>query len=123
MLAAILLAVFPPAALFAVDARAYAMCAMFVTIAVLAIDGDRPVVAALALVAAAYSHYYGVLFFPILLIGPAAEPLRLRSGQAAAVRPAGPFGFAQGRRQRYARIGSLALASVLYLPGFWLAWR
>jgi hypothetical protein len=111
MLAAILLAVFPPAALFAVDARAYAMCAMFVTIAVLAIDADRPVVAALALVAAAYSHYYGVLFFPILLVGPAtaAEP--------AAVRPAG--------RQRYIHVRwwSMVLACVLYLPGFWLAWR
>jgi hypothetical protein len=120
-LAVILLAVFPPAVLFAVDARAYAMCAMFVTIAVLAIDEDRPVAAALALAAAAYSHYYGVLFFPLLLIGPAAELLRLRSGQAAAVQPASPFGFAQGRRRRYTRLGSLALASFLYLPGFWLA--
>ncbi|HEY4641838.1 MAG TPA: hypothetical protein VII75_10880, partial [Thermoanaerobaculia bacterium] len=69
VIAALLLAVFPPAILFAADARAYAMCAMFVTIAVLAIDDDRPFAAALALVAAAYSHYYGVLFFPILLMG------------------------------------------------------
>jgi hypothetical protein len=126
MLAAILLAVFPPAILFAVDARAYALCAMFVTIGVLAIDRDRPVVAALALVAAAYSHYYGVLLFPILLLGSAAEPLRLRSGQAAAVQPASPFGFAQGRRRRYVRRRylrslSLALAVILYLPAFWLA--
>jgi hypothetical protein len=108
--AAILLAVFPPAVLFAVDARAYAMCAMFVTMAVLAIDGDRPVVAALALVGAAYSHYYGVLLFPILLIGPAAEP--------AAVRPAGRQRYVS---QRYVSFGALALAVILYLPGFWLA--
>jgi len=93
MIAALLLAVFPPAILFAADARAYAMCAMFVTIAVLAIDDDRPYVAALALVAAAYVHYYGVLFFPILLLGR------------------------HERRRWYA----LATAVLLFLPGFWLA--
>jgi hypothetical protein len=93
VIAALLLAVFPPAILFAVDARAYAMCAMFVTIAVLAIDEDRPYVAAIALVAAAYSHYYGVLFFPILLLGR------------------------YDRRRSYA----LAMAVVLFFPGFWLA--
>ena len=99
-LAAILLTVFPPAVLFAADARAYAMCAMFVTIAVLAIDRDRPLVAALALVAAAYSHYYGVLFFPLLILRP--------------VSPA-------GRRRPIIRLRALALAILLYIPGFWLA--
>jgi hypothetical protein len=107
--AALLMAVFPPSVLFAADARAYAMCAMFVTMAVLAIDEDRPFVAALALVLAAYSHYYGVLFFPILLL-TAAGP--------AAIQPAG--------RRRYdwqRRFASLALASVLFVPGFILALR
>jgi hypothetical protein len=99
---ALLLAVFPPAVLLAADARAYALCAMFVTMAILAIDDDRPMLAAIALVAAAYSHYYGVLFFPILLMTTAAEP--------AAVQPAS--------RRRYA---SFALAVLLYIPGFWLA--
>lgn len=93
VIAALLLAVFPPAILFAADARAYAMCAMFVTIAVLAIDDDRPFVAALALVAAAYSHYYGVLFFPILLLGR------------------------YDRRRWYA----LAMAVFLFIPGLLLA--
>ena len=65
--AALLFAVFPPAVLFAVDARAYAMCAMFVTIGVLALDRDRYEVAAIAFVFAAYSHYYGFLFFPLLI--------------------------------------------------------
>jgi hypothetical protein len=102
---ALLLAVFPPAVLFAADARAYALCAMFVTMAILAIDDDRPMLAALALVAAAYSHYYGVLFFPILLMTPAVEP--------AAVQPAS--------RRRYASFGAFALAVTLYIPGFWLA--
>jgi hypothetical protein len=112
--AALLFAVLPPAVLFAADARAYAMCAMFVTIAVLAIDRDRPFVAALALVLAAYSHYYGVLFFPILLL-TAAGP--------AAIQPAGrrryvwSWRYALGRR----RFASLALAVVLFMPGFWLA--
>ena len=99
---ALLLAVFPPAVLFAVDARAYALCAMFVTMAILAIDDDRPFVAALTLVAAAYSHYYGVLFFPLLLMRSAGGP--------PAVPPA-------ARRRFYA----LALAVTLYIPGFWLA--
>jgi hypothetical protein len=65
--AAALLAVFPPAVLMAVDGRAYALCALFVTIGVLALDDDRPWLAACAFVLAAYSHYYGVLFFPLLL--------------------------------------------------------
>jgi hypothetical protein len=64
--AAALLAVFPPAVLYAVDARAYALCAMFVALGVLALDRERPYAAALLFVAAAYSHYYGVLFLPLL---------------------------------------------------------
>jgi hypothetical protein len=104
--AALLLAAFPPAILFAPDARAYAMCALFVTIAILSIDRDRPVLAALSLVAAAYSHYYGVLFFPLLL---------MRSEKrSAGGSPAGP---PAARRRFYA----LALAALLYIPGFWLA--
>lgn len=91
--AALLLAVFPAAILFSADARAYAMCAMFVTIAVLAIDGDRPFAAALALALAAYSHYYGVLLFPILLLGR------------------------YDRRRWYA----LAMAIFLFIPGLLLA--
>jgi hypothetical protein len=106
-IAALLLAVFPPAILFAADARAYAMCAMFVTIAVLAVDDDRPFAAAFALIAAAYSHYYGVLFFPMLLLGPAGEP--------PAVQPA------SRRRYDRRRVYALATAVILFLPGFWLA--
>ncbi|HEX7681883.1 MAG TPA: hypothetical protein VF713_27435, partial [Thermoanaerobaculia bacterium] len=100
--AALLLAVFPPAVLIAVDARAYALCAMFVTLAILAIDRDRPMLAALLLVAAAYSHYYGVLFFPMLLLG---------SGSPGATRP----------RPARRRFFALLLAVFLYIPGFWLA--
>jgi len=107
MTAALLLAVLPPAILFAADARAYAMCAMFVTFAVLAVDDDRPFAAGLALVAAAYSHYYGVLFFPMLLLPRAGN-------RSAGGSPAGP---PAARRRVYA----LVAAIVLYVPGFLLA--
>jgi hypothetical protein len=63
---AMLVAVFPPSVLFSVDARSYALCATLVTFAVLAIDRKRPWIGCVALVLAAYSHYYAVLFFPLL---------------------------------------------------------
>jgi hypothetical protein len=93
--AAALLAVFPPAVLFAVDARAYALCAMFVALGVMALDrvvAGAPArlhtyAAALLFVAAAYSHYYGVLFFVLLW--------------------------------RHWR--AFAIAVLLFLPGAWLA--
>lgn len=66
--AAVLLAVYPPAVLLAVDARAYALAALFITVAVLAVDRDRPLLATIALVLAAYTHYYAVLFLPLLLL-------------------------------------------------------
>src|SRR6201999_972797 len=70
-LAAALLAVHPPSVLFAVDARAYALCAMFSTIGVVALarwqasaDASAArrllIVATGAFVLAAWSHYYGV---------------------------------------------------------------
>lgn len=65
--AGLLLAVYPAAAFFATEARAYALCSLFVTVGVLAADQRKEIVAAVALVAAAYTHYYGVLFFPLLL--------------------------------------------------------
>jgi hypothetical protein len=108
-LAALFVAVFPPAVLFAVDARSYALCAMFVTLGMLSLErcedaGLKPgprqtsrrwmwaglqpgVLAALFVVAAAYSHYYGALFIPLLLRKPRA----------------------------------LLLAVLLFAPGLWLA--
>ena len=65
-LAVLLLAFYVPAALHGVDARAYALCAMFVTAGIVAIVYERAFLAALAFVLAAYSHYYGVLFFATL---------------------------------------------------------
>src|SRR5213075_2608966 len=52
-----LAAALPPSVLFAVDARSYAMCAMFVTIGVLALARERYGVAGVSFVLAAYSHY------------------------------------------------------------------
>ena len=63
--AAAFVAVFPPSVLLAVDARAYALCALFVTIGVLYEKYE-----AIAFVLAAYSHFYGVLFFPLLVRKP-----------------------------------------------------
>ena len=96
-LAALLLALYPPAALFAVDARAYALCALFVTIGVLAWDSNRSLLAAFSLALAAHTHYYGVLFFPLLLIR-------------------------RGRRMASAVL-SFLLALLLFLPGLLLALR
>jgi len=73
-LAAALLAVYPPAIFASADARAYALCALFVTIAVLSLDAHRDFTAALALVVAAYAHYYGAFFFPILLLRKRVVP-------------------------------------------------
>ncbi|MEO8034699.1 MAG: hypothetical protein ABI837_09720, partial [Acidobacteriota bacterium] len=91
--AALLLAAYPAAVLYAGEARAYTLAALFITIGVLALDADHPFAAAVAFVAAAYTHYYGVLFFPVLL-------LRGRRGVAAA-----------------------AMAGLLFLPGFVLAFH
>ncbi|HEX3070976.1 MAG TPA: hypothetical protein VHX14_20570 [Thermoanaerobaculia bacterium] len=119
--AALLLAVFPPAVLFAADTRAYAMCAMFVTIAVLAVDEDRPVVAAIVLVLAAYSHYYGALCFPMLL-APGARSASIRpAGRLRSIvwRFLGPGSFGWDPFGRH--WSALALAALLFVPGVLLA--
>ncbi|MBV8520332.1 MAG: hypothetical protein JO197_23275 [Acidobacteria bacterium] len=79
-LACIALAVYPPAALMAIDARAYALCALFVTLALVAWDAGRVDLAALALVGAAYTHDYAFFFFPLLLV--AARERRVRAALA-----------------------------------------
>ncbi|HEY6844488.1 MAG TPA: hypothetical protein VI391_09985 [Thermoanaerobaculia bacterium] len=98
IVAAALLAVFPPAVLFAVDSRAYALCAMFVTMGVLLID-DRPYLSALSFVAAAYSHYYGALLIPLSL------------GR----------GWRGAPGERRPSIKTFALSVLLFAPGVWLA--
>jgi hypothetical protein len=65
--AAALIAVFPPAVLYSVDARAYALCAMFVSLGLVALAYQRPFLAAAALLLGAYSHYYGALFLVLLI--------------------------------------------------------
>jgi hypothetical protein len=108
-IAALLLAVFPAHVYFSTEARAYALAALFAGIAALAIDawlrsGRRMAlgVAVVAMLAAAWCHYYGVLFFPVPLV-------------AAAV----------ARRKRAALEGLIAgaIAGIGFLPGFWLALR
>ncbi|HYK00808.1 MAG TPA: hypothetical protein VE974_03570 [Thermoanaerobaculia bacterium] len=92
-IAATLLALYPPAALFAVDARAYALCGLFVAIGSVAVHEKRPFVAAGAFLLAAYTHWYGALFLPLVLL----------------VKP------------RSRAFAALAIASILFAPGLWLA--
>jgi hypothetical protein len=78
LLAAALLAVYAPAVFYATEARAYALCAMLVAMGVMNLEcgGHAAAVRApawpahstIAFVLAAYAHYYGVLFFPLLLL-------------------------------------------------------
>ncbi len=91
---ALILAVYPPAALFAVDARAYALCGLFVTAGVIAMRRQKLELAAVMFVLAAYSHYYGVLFFPLPLAG-------------------------EGPAKRRAR--AVFLEAILFIPGFLMA--
>ncbi|HUJ13237.1 MAG TPA: hypothetical protein VL284_05530 [Thermoanaerobaculia bacterium] len=104
LVAAALLAAFPPAVLLSVDARSYALCAMFVTIGVLALAEERAYVAAIAFVLAAYSHYYGALFFPLLPFAGYRFPSSPRN-----------------RRQANGNWLAFGLAIVLFSPGVWLA--
>jgi hypothetical protein len=92
-IAATLLALYPPAALFAVDARAYALCGLFVALGSVAIHEKRPFAAAGAFLLAAYTHWYGALFLPLVLL------VKPRTRAAAA----------------------LAVAAVLFIPGLQLA--
>jgi hypothetical protein len=105
LLGAALLAIYPPAVLLAVDARAYALCALLVTAGVIALDDERPMVAAFLFVLAAYSHYYGVLFFPLLLF------------PSPGLRPPSPRARGEGR------VRAFLVASILFIPGFLLAFH
>ncbi len=115
LLSGALLALYPPAVLFAVDARAYALCALFVTTAVMALDDEHPWAAAVLLVLAAYSHYYGVLFFPVLLFGTRYR-VSGTGGSSASGKNAPDTGYPIPNRIR-----EFLLAIVLFLPGFYLA--
>jgi len=113
--AAALLAVYPPALLMAVDARAYALCALFVTAGIVLLDQRRAFAAALAFVLAAYTHYYGALFFPVLCIhlgeghGPGFSP-------AAGLKP----GLRPSPRDR---VLAVIFSVLLFLPGLYLAFH
>ncbi|MGZ5476427.1 MAG: hypothetical protein ACXW29_08895 [Thermoanaerobaculia bacterium] len=95
-ISALILAVYPPAALFAVDARAYALCGLFVTAGVIALRKQKLDLAAVMFVLAAYSHYYGVLFFPLPLAG-------------------------EGPAKR--RVRAIALEAILFIPGFMMTFN
>lgn len=93
LVAAALLAVYPPAVLFAVEARAYALCGLLIAVAALAFLERKPWLSAVAVLLAAYSHWYGAFFFPLLLLG----------------------------RPRFQALLSAAVVAMLFLPGLFLA--
>jgi hypothetical protein len=112
--AAALLAVYPPSVLLGVDARAYALCALFVTIGVLLVDRQRVFEAAVAFVLAAYTHYYGALFFPLLLLSGARVP----SPATRAESDAGEGTRAPLRTRVYGFLGAVALFGPALLLAF-----
>lgn len=74
-IAALLLALLPSHVYFSTEARAYAVCALFVGVASLLLmhfletgDSRGLLLGCASLVVAAYTHYYGVLFFPLPLV-------------------------------------------------------
>ncbi|HVR43526.1 MAG TPA: hypothetical protein VMS56_08780 [Thermoanaerobaculia bacterium] len=106
-IAAMILAVFPPHVYFSVEARAYALCALFAGLGAIALDrwceeGSRRALAigSLSFVAAAWSHYYGVLLFPI--------PLAIAWS-------------AGGRRPALEGLAASLSAGLAFIPGFVLA--
>ncbi|MGZ7032972.1 MAG: hypothetical protein ACXVIJ_13510, partial [Thermoanaerobaculia bacterium] len=106
-----LLAAYPPAVLLSVDARSYALCALFVTAGIVLVDRGRVYPAAIAFVLAAYTHYYGALFFPVLLIPLDAERREPGFSPAAGLKP--------GLRRLLAAI----FAALLFLPALYLAFH
>jgi hypothetical protein len=117
---ALLLAVYPPAVLFAVDARAYALCAMLVTAALVSIREKPPYLPAVLLALAAYTHYYAVLFLPILLLAPDWRRRILPFGLALAlVTP----GFYLASQQPAAATGWIKEPLLLPLVNFSMAGR
>jgi hypothetical protein len=113
LIAAILFAAFPAAVFASCDARSYALCAMFIALSIAALDrwcgqaesanppGSAPLLfAVICLVLAAYSHDYGVLFFPI----PFVVSL-----------------FSRRRRSLLQGLAASAACGLLFIPGFLLA--
>ncbi|HXI14132.1 MAG TPA: hypothetical protein VNM92_16025 [Thermoanaerobaculia bacterium] len=106
-IALLLLAVFPAHVFFSSEARAYALVALLIGIATVCLH-DWIVLqsrfalgaATLSMVLAAYAHAYGVLFFPL----PVVLVLAMR----------------ESRRWKEAAC-SVAVAGLLFVPGFWLA--
>lgn len=81
-IAALLLAVHPAAALFAATARPYALAASLIAVALLLLERHRLGLAATTVVAAAYTHYLAVVFFPLLIFAKKA-PWRTRIAAGA----------------------------------------
>jgi hypothetical protein len=113
MLALLIIAIIPLHVHYSTEARAYALCGSAIGLACVALHSWRTsgsaralMMACAALLVAAYSHYYGVLAFPLVV--------------AAALIPGGWIEVRADRRIRSAIVATVALA-ILYVPGFLLA--
>ena len=91
-----LLAAFPPHVYFSAEARAYVLASLLIGVAALAFDDwldhnsrKSLIVGAAALTAAAYTHYYGVLFLalPLVLGRFRRDAVAAFTGMAVAVTP------------------------------------
>jgi hypothetical protein len=93
-LAALLIAAFPAHVFFSTEARAYALFALLIGIATVALRRERYLGAAIALVLAAYAHGYGVLFFPLPFVLAVLRRWTSRRGEM------GPARESSGARER-----------------------
>jgi hypothetical protein len=93
-IAAMLLTIHPAAAILGATGRPYALCGALIAIGVLLMERDRVGGAAVAFVAAAYTHFAAAFFLPTLLLAHVSW-----------------------RR----RIVVSALAAIAFAPGLWLS--
>ena len=114
--AGVMLAAFPAHVFFSTEARAYALVALMVGVAAVALQRGRYVLTTIALVLAAYAHGYGVLFFPVPFVASLYVVLAERRQQDSLPAHATP-----PARVLLRGFLSSAMCGVLFLPGFWLA--
>jgi hypothetical protein len=114
-IAAMLLTVHPAAAILGATGRQYALCGALIAIGVLLMERDRVGGAAVAFVAAAYTHFAAAFFLPTLLLA------WLPSGPTGS-QPVAVSGESDGLRARRLRVLVIsALAATAFLPGLWLS--
>jgi hypothetical protein len=125
-IAAVLLAVYPPAVYLGGEARSYALCGAFAGTGLILLErwfdsGRRRELAGavVLMVVAAYAHYYGVLLFPLVVVIAVVERRRVREAviATAAIAVAYAPGFALALTQPPEAMTWLGVASPLRALG------